>query len=296
MLSFIHIRRAAIRNNIIINYIQGWKEKSLLISFSLPSLLSGIMVSPIKWSTDAILVSNAGFIQMGILTAAFTFQNLILMGANMLDAPFIAVMAKNKNSNKNSLLSKMNILVPWIMGVAIALPLMAFPELASAIFGNDYIGKDFQWTFIIISLFTIIIMFKQGLARILAVFDLQWWGVFSNLIWGIILLCVFLLMKTHNAFTLAISYLIAYIVNTLMLMPLYFKKNLVPKGTILSIQAFIIWGLIIIIAITGIFVTTIILKVAIFAVVTLLVYLSFRKLISQKLDEKNTSYWYWGCL
>jgi len=279
ILSYYSIKTEVKKNMIVIHYRRGWEERSLLISYSLPSFLSGLMVSPIKWAADAILVSQAGFGQMGILAAAFTFQNLILMGANMLDAPFIAVMAKNKGDDIDSLFSKMNILIPWIIGIVVALPFMLFPELASAVFGKDYAGHDFHWTFVIVSLFTVIILFKQGLARILAVFELQWWGFLSNIIWGATLLGSFSLIKRHDSFTLAVSYLIAYFVNTIIIMPLYFKKKLVPIGTIFSGKSLFIWLLILISAITGLLYDNIAVKIAFLLLIITSLYFTFKKLI-----------------
>lgn len=282
LLSHFSIKDESRKNGITIDYIDGWKEKSLLLTYSFPSLLSGLIVSLMKWVTDSILVKKAGFEQMGIIAATLTFQNLIIMGANMLDAPFLTVMSKNKGYDKDSFFSKMNIVIPWVIGVVIGLPFIAFPEIGAIVFGRDFSGKDFNWTFIIVSFFTIIMLFKQGLARVIAVYDLQWWGTLSNLIWGGSLLCSFLLMKTQNSFSLALSYLIAYLISTISIMPLYFKKNLIPNDTIISKQALFIWGLILATIIIGLFVQNIPLRVLILSVVVILIYILFKGIVTIK--------------
>jgi glucan phosphoethanolaminetransferase (alkaline phosphatase superfamily) len=40
---------------------------------------------------------------------------------------------------------------------------------------------------------------------------------------------------------LAASFAIAYILNTLILVPLYYSRKLVPKGTLFSLESAIIW-------------------------------------------------------
>ena len=66
----------------------------MLFNYSLPAFLSGLMVTPVKWYVDSLLVSKSGFNEMGVFTAALTFNNIILVGASMVSGPFIAIMAK----------------------------------------------------------------------------------------------------------------------------------------------------------------------------------------------------------
>jgi O-antigen/teichoic acid export membrane protein len=270
LLSYFALRSVIKKNNLIIDYKNAWKEKAMLFSYSLPAFLSGLMVVPIKWIADSLLVSRSGFSEMGIFTAALTFNNIILVGAGMLSAPFIAIMAKNKNENRNSRFSRFNIIAPWAIGIFVCTPFIIFPETGGLLFGKEYTNKSFELTFIFVLLFTIVLMFKQGLSRIIAVYDLQWWGFVSNLIWGIILVSSFLLFEKQNASFLSISYLIAYILNTVIILPVYYRKNLIPDKSIASLNSFVIWLIILSISFVGIYIDSINIRILIlvFSLVT----------------------------
>jgi hypothetical protein len=84
-------------------------------------------------------------------------------------------------------------------------------------------------------------IFVAGLARVLAARSLLWWGFFSNTFWAIILIGSAAFLIRWGAPGLAASFAIAYILNTLILVPLYYSRKLVPKGTLLSVKSASIW-------------------------------------------------------
>ncbi|WP_460511788.1 oligosaccharide flippase family protein [Cyclobacterium sediminis] len=277
LLSNYAIKLEARKREVIINYRQALDERSLIFSYSLPAFLSGLMVTPVKWYTDSLLVSQSGFSEMGIFTAALTFNNIILVGAGMLSAPFISIMARDKNNDENSNFSRFNILGPWAIGIFIASPFLIFPELGGALFGKSYQGESFNLTFAIIMLYTVIIMFKQGLGRIMIVHNLQWWSFFSNLLWGCILITCFLFVETKTAGFLAISYLVAYVVSTVIVLPVYYKRKIIPLNTIETLESFIIWALVILITFIGYFVINIYWKILLLIVCWACFILLFKK-------------------
>lgn len=244
VLSYYVIKKELKYNHLAIDYKNAWLEKSVLYKFSLPAVLSGILATIFKWFADVMLINTSdGYNAMGIFTAVYTFNTILMMLSIMLDAPFLTVMSKYKNI-ENRRLSKLNILLPWFLGVWIIVPFLIFPEFGSILFGEEFAGEDFKWAFIGVLLFSLLLMFKQGLTRILAVYDLQWFGAFSNFIWGVALLLSFSMLKNYGAIGLAFSYLIAYTINTLITLPVYFYRKIIPQSTILSKYSGAVWGLI----------------------------------------------------
>jgi uncharacterized membrane protein YfcA len=63
----------------------------------------------------------------------------------------------------------------------------------------------------------------------------------DNLIWATILVSTFKFANPQNAIFLSASYLVAYCLNTIIILPIYFKKKLVPKRSIASFEALILW-------------------------------------------------------
>ncbi|TYB69456.1 oligosaccharide flippase family protein [Bizionia saleffrena] len=284
-LSNFAINKEAKKHKVKVDYSNAWQEKSMLFTYSLPAFLSGLMVMPVKWYADSLLVSRGGFDGMGLFTAALTFNNIILVGAGMLSAPFIAIMAKNKSDDRNSRFSKFNILAPWAIGVFICVPLIVFPEIGSTLFGDTFANTQFKVTFIFVLLFTIVLMFKQGLARIIAVYNLQWWGFLDNMIWGGLLISSFLMLPNQNAVYLALSYLLAYSINTIIIIPLYFSKKLIPEKTIISLESCLIWLIITGVAFVGVYIEQILIRMIILIIALVLFIFSFYRLFNE--SSKN---------
>lgn len=236
------LKREIRKNNVVVNYKDAFKEKSLIWTYSLPAFLSGLIITPMKWISEVTLINTPeGSRQLGIFMAAQALGSMFLMFTSMLNAPFITTMAKHKNDDIDNSFNRFNIIAPWAIGIVLTLPFLFFPEIGEFVWGQDYAGKDFKLCFVFTMFFNLIMMYKQGIARILSVYNLQWLGVLSNTLWGVTLLTSIWFLKSHGAIGLAISYVIAYIISTIVVLPFYQKKELIPRNTIFSKYAFFLW-------------------------------------------------------
>ena len=279
LLNHLALRKESRRYKIPFTFRDCSRECSILWTFSLPAVLSGILVGPARWVCNAMLVNQPdGYSNMGIFTAVITFQGLLLFVGSMLDAPLIS-MNSDAESKKNNKIGIVNILSSWILGVIVAIPLLCFPEIAQMIFGRDYHSYTFKVTFSIVIFYTCIMMFKQGLARTLTVNNLLWWGFFSNTLWGIILISSAIFLVRWGALGLAASFSIAYIVNTLILVPLYYSRKLVPKGTLISFESTLIWTIVIILVFLNIANVALFFRTIAFIPCLLLAVTAFRRLM-----------------
>ena len=241
LLNHIALRKEARRHRVPFSFRDCSLELPVFWSFALPATLSGFMVGPANWACRVLLTNQPnGYDEMGILTAALVFQGLLIFVSGMLSAPLLS-MVSNAGTNISEKLGTVNILSTWILGVLIAIPLLCFPEVAQMIFGSDYATRSFQITFSLVVFCTSIMTFKAGLARVLVANSLLWWGLFSNTLWAAILIGSTVFLVRWGAPGLAASLTIAYILNTAILLPLYYSRNLVPKGTLLSLESGLIW-------------------------------------------------------
>jgi O-antigen/teichoic acid export membrane protein len=241
LLNHLALRKEARRYSVPFGFRDCGRELPVLWSFALPATLAGIMVGPANWACRALLTNQPnGYAEMGILTAALVFQNLLMFVSGMLSAPLLSVVS-SAGANISEKLGTVNILSTWILGVVFAIPLLCFPEIAQMVFGSDYATRSFQVTFSLVIFCSSIMTFKAGLARVLAANSLLWWGFFSNTFWAVILIASTIFLVRWGAPGLAASLTIAYILNTVVLLPLYYSRNLVPKGTLLSFESGLIW-------------------------------------------------------
>ncbi len=279
LLNHIALRKEVRRFRIPFTFRNCGREMSVLWAFSLPAVLSGAMVGPVRWACNAMLVNQPeGYNNMGIFTAALAFQTLLLFASGMLSAPLLSMLS-NAGSNTSEKLGTVNILSSWILGVIVAIPLLCFPEIPQMLFGENYQNYSFKITLSIVVFYTCIIMFKEGLARTLAVNNLLWWGFFSNLFWAIILIVSAIFFVRWGAPGLAVSFSIAYIVNTLILVPLYYSRKLVPKGTLISLGSITIWSTLIVLVLLNIVNVSLLFRAIAFVPSLLLVVAAFRGLM-----------------
>ena len=252
VLNHLAVRREATSASVPFNVRFTSAEARILIHFSLPSAVNGLLIAPANWGARALLVRQpGGYEDMGIVAAALTFQALVLFVSGALSAPLLSMLSKDSDSN-TSALAKINILSSWALGVYSALPLLAFPALAELVFGGEYSGYDFRLTVALLVVTTCIVTYKAGLARVLAARDLLWWGVVENTLWATALIGFAVLLVPLGAPGFAGAILISYVLITVIFVPLYSGKQLVPMGTLMSIPALGVWSVLFLLAFLGV--------------------------------------------
>lgn len=280
LLNHLALRREARRAGVSFQLLRGCgQEWRVLHGFSLPALLSGAMVVPVQWASMAMLVNQpGGYAEMGVYNAALVFKGIMMFLGTTMSAPLLSMVAYEKASSK-SRLSKVNILLTWGLGVFFALPLLCFPELAQMLYGEKFNDVSFKHTFVLIVFITCIMVYKQGLARVLIASSLLWWSFLSNLIWGILVLVSAFFLVKWGAVGLAVAFAIAYVFNTLVFVPWYLGLGLVPRSTLISFEASAIWLIISILSIINWIDAPITLRFLFFTISILAITVCFKRLI-----------------
>lgn len=244
-LNHMALRKETRLNSVPLSFKGCRSELPILWKFSLPTVLTGITVSPANWACRALMTNQPnGYEEMGILSAALVFQVMLMFVSQMLGAPLLS-MVSNAGANISNKLRTVNILSSWILGVAAAIPLLCFPEIALVIFGNEYDNYSFKVTYSLVVFCTSIMTFKSGLTRIMVSNNILWWGFFSNTLWSTILVVSALFFVSWGASGLAVSLTIAYLLQTAIILPLCFSRKLIPRWTFFSLESALLWFVII---------------------------------------------------
>lgn len=220
-------------NHIRLNFQGILAEKRLLLSYSLPAALCGLVVSPVKWVVESSMVRTSnGFSEMGVFQASLIFQILIMTLTKTINAPIITALASDKEvvSDKKE---KFNITGIWSLSLFIVVPIMLFPGLLDFVLGSDYSGKQLNDTITIIMLYTSIFLLTEGLARKSIVESFLWLSFFNNLFWGIILVSSFSFLP-KTSIGLSTSYLLSYLISFFVFVPFYIRKGLVKSNVIFN--------------------------------------------------------------
>jgi O-antigen/teichoic acid export membrane protein len=288
LLNHLALRKEARQYSVPFTFRGCSREWSILWKFSLPAVLAGILVSPANWTCRALLTNQPnGYDEMGILTAALVFQMLLLFVSDMLAAPLLS-MVSNAGPKISAKLGTVNILSSWILGVIAAIPLLCFPEIAQVIFGNDYDTHSFKVTFSLVVFCASIMTFKSGLTRSMVANNILWWGFFSNTLWTAILIVSTVFLVRWGASGLAVSLTIAYILQTVIVLPICYSRKLIPKGTLFSIGSASIWFILIGLVFLNIFDATLVFRSVAFVPCMLLAGFAFIRIGRGATSTKET--------
>jgi O-antigen/teichoic acid export membrane protein len=229
-----------------INYLKSLKEKDVIWKLSFPTMLSSVMVGPIIWVANTIIINiQGGYVQLGFFNAANQWGILLSFLPGVIGQVLLPMVAANEK-NENEQLETINVFGSWFIVIIIALPLIAFPEIIGFLYGPGYNANIFIQVLALMMFVSCITAYRDGISRKLVVKNLMWWGFLDNIIWAIFLISTVFLLKNLGALALAIGYVTAYVLNTLIFVPFYLWKEVVPSNLIISKEVLIIWVILII--------------------------------------------------
>lgn len=243
--------RISIRNlvkefKVKINYLKSWDEKNIIWELSLPTMLSGVMVGPVIWIANIIIINDpGGYAQLGIFNAANQWRSVLNFLPIVIGGVLLPMVSANINK-ENTALETVNVLASWIVVIIIALPLISFPEIIAFFYGQDYSSTIFLQSISLMMLVSCILSYKEGIGRKLIANNLMWWGFLSNIVWGILFIVFVMMFKNLGSLGLALSYFISYAINTVIFVPFYLSRKVVPKNLLISPEVLIIWIILII--------------------------------------------------
>jgi len=215
------------------------KEIDVLLKFSLPSMLSNVMVGPVTWVGNTFLTSTSnGYFELGIFNAANQWRMLLTFIPTAIGNVILPLIIANKGDNR---LERINILFGWIIVICISIPLLAAPGVIAFLYGKQYAGDSFNISILLVVFTCCILSYKEGIGRNLVSNNLMWWGFLSNTLWGISFLSMLWFIRGRGAIGLSTSYVVAYTVSTIIFVPFYIKNGVVHRSLIISKEVLLMW-------------------------------------------------------
>jgi O-antigen/teichoic acid export membrane protein len=194
----------------------SWNEWPVLYKFSLPALLSGILVSPVMWACNAMLVNHPnGYGEMAIFDAANQWRNTILFIPAILSQIVLPLLSSStSNYHQFNKILKINIVINFLIVFIMAVVISLFSGIIMRSYGEGF--AEGKLVLIILSFSTIFISINNVIGQAIAGKNKMWIGFAINILWGAILLFTtkFFLDKGMGALGLAFGYVISYTIHT----------------------------------------------------------------------------------
>jgi len=234
LLTYMALRRHCrdVGVNVVFHHIR--KELPILWGFSLPSFLSGVIVSPLMWALSAILANQPnGYLELGLFNAARQWWLLLLFIPNVVSRALMPILSERFGSNDSAGARKALLAIMAFngaIGISMATVLTLFSRQGMALFGDSFhegavVLVMMSWTGMLMSLLAPVYSVIVASGRL-------WAGFFMNLSWAGMLMGAFYPLKQFGAAGLAASLLIAYALHTLQMGTyayIIFTKKWAPK-------------------------------------------------------------------
>jgi O-antigen/teichoic acid export membrane protein len=210
----------------------AFKEISIIWHFSIPSLASGLLVIPVIWLTNAILVNQpGGYLEMGLFNAANQWRQFVIFIPNILSTVMLPIFSDvygNRSDGEYRSVFQLNIQLTWMIALPATILIIAVREVLAIVFGSKYQGVDVLIVPLMITAFLHIMNNVVGSA--IAGAGRMWLGATFNLFWAIaMVLCSMLLIPKFGGMGLALSYMIAYLLHTGW-QAIYTERKLIPNS------------------------------------------------------------------
>ena len=256
-------------NSVKATYRTCFSERKLLVKFALPSLLMNAVVLPITWFGNTIIVAGeTGYYDLGVFNAANQWRSAI----SLLPAAIGNVILPFIISNDDSKVEDLNIMLSWYIVIIISSGVTLISGLITMFYGSDYDYRSLNSSMIIICAICALLSFKEGIARNLIKYNHVWFGFFSNLLWGICYIVSIIFLKQYHAEGIALSYLLSYMVSTIVFVPFYISRKIVDKKYFLNSKIMILWLVYGTYLVVSLFVDNIIVKLVLFVITMFVAY------------------------
>jgi O-antigen/teichoic acid export membrane protein len=193
------------------------REMPVLWGFSLPLVLSGAIVGPANWMSNAILVNHHnGYNEMGVLNAANQWYNVIITLPVLIGNVVLPVLSE-RFGQKDAKQFLKTMFLSIKLNTLIVLPIILLAGFVSpyimSLYGTDFIDN---WPTLVFSLLSAgLFAIETPVGQIITATGKMWVGFAMNVGWTIVfILGTFLLVET-GSLGLAMSRFYSYLIHGL---------------------------------------------------------------------------------
>lgn len=217
LLNYISIKRTFRKENISISRKLFKKnDLFLLLKFSLPAMLSSLLIAPTCWILRTMLVNHNGFGELAIYEAAEQWRIIILFIPTAVGQIVLPILSSIVNGSAKTYWNVLylNIFINFIVTLVFVVGIIIFSSSIMKSYGDDF---NDTYTLIILCSSAIFAAISNVVGSAIASKGKMWIGFIFNLIWAILVISsarLFLNLE-YGAMSIALAFLLSYILHTI---------------------------------------------------------------------------------
>ena len=203
-----HVRAAGIP----VNYSACTSEKRILLNFSLPSLLSNLLVIPVYWICNVMLVHRpGGYGEMGLLNAVNQWRTAYLFLPGVIGQVAVPILSERFHSanpgNIRGFMRKL-LVIHLAVGIPLLLVICGLSPWILAGYGSDF---THAWpAFVILQCAALLQVAQAPVIKFWEATGRMWTNFFMNVGWSACVLVLTAILVSKGAFGVCLAQLIAF--------------------------------------------------------------------------------------
>lgn len=208
------IRKEANKHGIPLFVNDWWSQRAVLWKFSLPATLGGLLVSPVLWYCNTLLVNQPdGFSKMGLFDAAFQWYVAILFIPSLIGKIILPILSDLKESSQGGdylQALKLSLISNFGISFLIAIIVSFFSPFIMGIYGEEF--TDGSTILILLACSAVLVSVNNVVGQAIMSKGKMWEGMVLNIFWGLALVVFssIFIGAGYGAIGLALAYLISY--------------------------------------------------------------------------------------
>lgn len=192
------------------------EDLSLLYKFSLPAMLSSLIIAPTYWIVRTLLVNSSGFGELAIYEAAEQWRIIILFIPSAVGQIVLPILSSLVNGSAKTYwkVLYLNMIINFVVTLILVVGISMFSNSIMQAYGDDF--NDI-YTLIVLCSSAIFAAISNVVGAAIASRAKMWIGFMFNLIWAILVIgfAQLFLKMNYGAFAIALAFLFAYIIHTI---------------------------------------------------------------------------------
>lgn len=219
----IGIARAFRHEGFTLRFHGMWAESRVLLHYSLPMALNGLLCMPTVWIGNAILARQpGGYVSLGGYTAAVQFRTVVLQLPMLIQGVVWPVMAElwgTRQMDRLRILYQNTYQVFWALSLLAALPMIAYGRIVLGVFGRAYTTD--QQVLALVMTVTALSLLSSYVGLVLQAADHTWTTLIANVGFSIVsIVLAWILVPRYNALGLAVAFVVSTFVQVTSLLVL----------------------------------------------------------------------------